>query len=42
MSENARVLNTAIKAHLQGLIRSSGLPETEDSLAVMTRIWFGC
>jgi len=40
MTENARVLNTAIKAHLQGLIRSSGLPETEDSLAEMTRVWF--
>jgi nucleoid DNA-binding protein len=41
MTENARVLNTAIRAHLQGLIRSSGLPETEDSLAEMTRVWFG-
>ena len=40
MTENARVLNTAIRAHLQGLIRSSGLPETEDSLAEMARVWF--
>ena len=40
MMENAHVLNAAIKAHLQGLIRSSGLPETEDSLAEMARVWF--
>ncbi len=41
MTENARVLNTAIKAHLQGLIRSSGLPETEESLELMAQVWFG-
>jgi nucleoid DNA-binding protein len=40
MTENARGLSAAIKAHLQGLIKSSGLPETEDSLAEMARVWF--
>lgn len=40
MTENARGLNTAIRAHLQGLIRSSGLPETEESLDEMARVWF--
>ena len=40
MTENTRVLNAAIKAHLQGLIRSSGLPETEESLDEMARVWF--
>ena len=40
MTENARVLDAATKAHLQGLIRSSGLPETEASLVEMARVWF--
>lgn len=40
MTENARGLSTAIKAHLEGLIRSSGLPETEESLDEMARVWF--
>jgi nucleoid DNA-binding protein len=40
MTENARVLGSAIKAHLQALIRSSGLPETEESLDEMARVWF--
>ena len=40
MTENERGLSTAIRAHLQGLLRSSGIPETEESLGEMTRIWF--
>jgi len=40
MTENERGLSTAIRAHLQGLLRSSGLPETEESLEEMTRVWF--
>lgn len=40
MTENVRGLNTAIRAHLQGLIKSSGLPETEESLDEMARVWF--
>ena len=40
MTENSHVLNAAIRAHLQGLIRSSGLPETEESLDEMARVWF--
>jgi nucleoid DNA-binding protein len=40
MTENVRELNTAIKAHLEALIRSSGLPETKESLDEMARVWF--
>ena len=40
MTENERGLSTAIRAHLQGLLRSSGLPENEESLEEMTRVWF--
>lgn len=40
MTENERVPSTAIRTHLQGLLRSSGLPDTEQMLAEMTRVWF--
>jgi len=39
MTEHARGLSSAIRAHLEGLIRSSGLPETEESLEEMARVW---
>src|SRR5271157_906418 len=40
MTEDARGLSSAIRAHLEGLIRNSGLPETEESLDEVTRVWF--
>jgi nucleoid DNA-binding protein len=40
MSENASQLTPAIRAHLNGLIKSSGLPETRESLEEMARVWF--
>ena len=41
MAENARVLTTAIKAHLEGLLGSSGLPDTPGRpVAEMARVWF--
>ena len=40
MTEHARELISAIRAHLEGLIRTSGLPETEESLSEMARVWF--
>jgi nucleoid DNA-binding protein len=40
MTENARGLSTAIRVHLQGLLGSSGLPDTEESLEEMIRVWF--
>ncbi len=40
MPEYTSRLTTAIRAHLTGLIRSSGLPETEESLEQMARVWF--
>ncbi len=40
MTEHERGLNSAIRAHLERLIRSSGLPETEESLDEMARVWF--
>ena len=33
-------LSPAIRSHLDGLIRSSGLPETEQSREEMARVWF--
>jgi nucleoid DNA-binding protein len=40
MTQNTRDLSAAIKAHLHGLLVSSGLPDTEDALEEMTRVWF--
>lgn len=40
MTENARGLTPAIRAHLQGLLGSSGLPDTPEGLEEMTRTWF--
>jgi nucleoid DNA-binding protein len=40
MTENARGLTPAIRTHLQGLLRSSGLPDTPERLEEVTRIWF--
>jgi nucleoid DNA-binding protein len=40
MKEDARALNPAIRSHLKALIKASGLPETEQSLEEMARVWF--
>ena len=40
MTQNTRDLSNAIRAHLRGLLVGSGLPDTEDSLEEMTRVWF--
>jgi nucleoid DNA-binding protein len=40
MQEYTSHLTAAIRAHLNGLIRSSGLPETPESLEEMARVWF--
>jgi nucleoid DNA-binding protein len=40
MPEYTSQLTAATRAHLSGLIRSSGLPETEESLERMARVWF--
>ena len=40
MTDATRGLSPAIRAHLQGLLRSSGLPDTEESLEEMARVWF--
>ncbi len=39
MIDDERGMSAGIRAHLQGLLRSSGLPETEESLKEMTRAW---
>ena len=40
MTEHARGLDAATRAHLDGLIRSSGLPETDELREEMARVWF--
>ena len=40
MPQYAPQLTSAIRAHLSGLITSSGLPETPESLEEMARVWF--
>ncbi len=40
MPEYASQLTSAIRAHLNGLLRSSGLPETPQGLEEMARVWF--
>ena len=40
MPQYASQLTSAIRAHLNGLIKSSGLPETPESLEEMARVWF--
>jgi nucleoid DNA-binding protein len=40
MPQYASQLTAAIRSHLNGLIRSSGLPETQESLEEMARVWF--
>jgi nucleoid DNA-binding protein len=40
MPEYTSQLTPAIRAHLNGLIRTSGLPETQESLEQMARAWF--
>jgi nucleoid DNA-binding protein len=40
MSKYASQLTPAIRSHLAGLIRSSGLPDTEESREEMARVWF--
>jgi nucleoid DNA-binding protein len=40
MPEYTRQLDEAIRAHLEGLIRSSGLPETDEVREEMARVWF--
>jgi len=40
MPDYASQLSAAIRAHLGGLLRGSGLPETADSLEDLARVWF--
>jgi nucleoid DNA-binding protein len=40
MTEHVRGLDASTRSHLEGLLRSSGLPETEESLEEMARVWF--
>jgi nucleoid DNA-binding protein len=40
MPNYASQLTPAIRSHLDGLIRSSSLPETEESREEMARVWF--
>ena len=40
MSEYTSQLTAGIRAHLNGLIRTLGLPETPESLEEMARVWF--
>ena len=40
MPEYSSRLTAAIRSHLNGLIRSSGLPDTPQSLEEMARVWF--
>jgi nucleoid DNA-binding protein len=40
MPEYSSQLTVAIRSHLNGLIRNSGLPETPQSLEEMARVWF--
>ncbi len=40
MSEYAGKLNETIRSHLAGLIKSSGLPDTPQTLEDMARVWF--
>lgn len=39
MGEHIAQLPERIRAHLAGLVRSSGLPDTEDSLETLARVW---
>ena len=39
MTEHAYGLSSATRAHLERLIKSSGLPETEESLDEIARVW---
>jgi nucleoid DNA-binding protein len=40
MSEYTGKLTGAIRAHLAGLVKSSGMPDNEQSLETMARVWF--
>ena len=40
MTHYSSQLTAAIRSHLDALIRSSGLPETEESREEMARVWF--
>jgi hypothetical protein len=40
MKEDARSLPPAIRSHLLGLLKASGLPQTDLSLDEMARVWF--
>ena len=40
MPEYASQLTPAIRSHLDGLVRSSGLPDTDESREQMARVWF--
>jgi nucleoid DNA-binding protein len=40
MPHDSSQLTPAIRSHLDALIRSSGLPETEESREEMARVWF--
>jgi nucleoid DNA-binding protein len=39
MGEYTSQLSEGIRAHLAGLVRGSGLPDTEDSLEELARVW---
>jgi nucleoid DNA-binding protein len=41
MSDYSARLTGKIRAHLEGIVRSSGLPGTDASLETMARLWFG-
>ncbi len=40
MSDYTQKLTGAIRAHLAGLVKSSGMPDNEESLETMARVWF--
>jgi nucleoid DNA-binding protein len=40
MSEYTGKLTETIRSHLTGLVRNSGMPDNEESLETMARVWF--